>query len=365
MKKVIELDEVLSSRTSFSVVAVIVGIEGPKQVHFSNGTTPVVTTLLLSDGTASMDVQLSLWEMDSMRAATLRILDIVHVRDAIVKPADKNIYAIRISLHGGAAGVRFISDAVAASCVKCEGGEECAGDITHMAARVMQWRDCHFKLLTDLRQRGGIWNRDEPRHGQQLQRNVARGGETTTLKLAQKQNNGAQAVSLAVEQPTSGTTLIDIVRGKVHGCVEIDNIRVDNVYIWVKGVRRAGSKVAPRALREGCWHGCAVCCKSFNESTHHSRCDKCGGDILWHFGKIILAISDGSGKASAKMVEADLQTLLFGLTANAIRYNDKMATWASDILLSLAQDSSQFTMLVSRNYEEDGVDVRLRRLFVT
>lgn len=366
MTLVTRLDEVHAHQGTFHVVAAIVGVEGPKRVYTANGTSPVVLTLSLSDGSLNEDVELSLWETDCARASSLRMLDVVLVRDALFKtnaqPTAGSTHSLRISLFGPSACVRLIPDNI-------EGQEDANDQISQAAVGVMRWRDERFSLLVTMRQRGAVWTRDEARHSDRPR--LLRTPSASHPGSPSPINPTCAAVATAAQhsadrsnEARSRATLQDVCSGLVTGCAEVSDVTVRGIYIRAEGMRVMSERSTGHMLRDGCWYACIVCDKRAAEKNDMTICEKCGGDVKWRFGKFVFRLEDKSTTAFAYMTEDDVRSLLFAIDADTIRRDENIAKLAATILDGLLNDTSRFIALVAKEAYGVNGDVRIRRLLV-
>lgn len=349
--RLINLDETKTLTTSFDVVAVVVAVDGPRQIRSGSGDTAVLTNLSLSDSTSHMsDVTLTLWNSCSVRAASLRMLDIVHVHDAIVKQrSEHNGRCIfKLSLNGASARVRMIEDDVVKSYnTRIKGIQSNADRVITQAWTVLQWRNHEFQVLCTLRQEGRIWSgSDQVRHGEVKPIQAASASEKTTITKTQ----GAQPK----------TTLQSVVNGTVTGWREIERIKVEGVYVET---RRDSGKETWTALRESCWYGCGVCRLKEErcEEEQHKQCVRCGGEMHWRYGAIVVRLRDESGSVLGKVSEDDAVSLLLGTDAAQVVTDEATARWVGDVLTALVVEPTPFTALVCGM---GGNAVALRRLFI-
>lgn len=370
MKNLVTLNLVASQDKPFWLVATIVGVNGPRQIQTSNSANLTLITLSLSDETTSSEVELTLWNTDCTRAATLRMLDVVLIRDAICKPVDNTFRVTRLALRGREASVRLLSDAYITRerYDNLDGKDALDMDVMNAAARVMRWRDSKFELLAGLRRRGALWSYDKPRHSESfLSINATCGHSRKNPNLAFQptvvKENTATKQDLLKQK---SMTFMDLLQNNSGRCFEISNVRVINIFIQAVGMSHKRRYSTQEALVDGCWRGCFVCDRKMGRTSgEDSRCTNCGGTIGWRFGQVVFSLNDGSTTASAKLADEDFQTLLFGATADNVQTNQEVAQWASAMLLSLAQGKHHFTALVKRNDGDDNdVDIWLRRLYV-
>lgn len=372
MTKLIQLHECETLKKPFNIVTVIVGIDGPKKVCLMNGTTAMVTTLSLRDATVESDIELSLWDTDSMRASSLRMLDIVLARDVVMKrPTNRDgdnatrnaSLSVRLALYGASASVRLLVD----STLRTDGG----GDtVSQAAGAVMQWRDAHFSLLMTMRRRGALWTRDEARHGE----------ATIPTRGQQPRCEDAMQIRKAqIPQTTEGNRLAALAAGGMAAATEVGDVRVRDIYLRAEGMRKLGKTETSCLLRDACWRGCMTCdARALNEHEHPTDgtkndreaggvlCVKCGGDMQWRFGDLVFKLSEGDGASSvlAHMCEQDVPTLLFEAQASDVVRDARVAEWAADVLRALLEDSGRFTVLLAKAVRGHKGDVRLRRLLV-
>lgn len=366
MAKLIRLEDATSRRSAFHTVAVLVGVDGPRRIQSANGSTPILTTLSLRDDTVHTDVELTLWETDSVRATSLRMLDVVMIRNAIVKLPDVmhpstsgHTHPVRLSLSGALASVRLIPDTTANEC-------GIADDISRAAVTAMRWRDKRFPLLVAMRQRGAIWTRDEARHSDRPVAPSARNGPTGTSRGAFQRHvdghDGEQAGGAHLV--TAPPTLADVSRGLVAGCAEVGNVSILNVYVRADGIRRLVKPTMQQVLRDGCWRGCMTCDSRSSHNEDDKNCLKCGGDLKWRFGQFVFKVRDSSATLCAYMAEQDVPSLLFAIGAEDVRKDEDSARWVAAVLMALVNDSGCFTVLIAKEAHGSRGEIRLRRFLV-
>lgn len=349
--RLINLDETRTITTSFDAVAVVVAVDGPRQIRSGSGDTAVLTNLSLSDSTSHMsEVTLTLWNSCSVRAASLRMLDIVHVCDAIVKQRSEHDgrRILKLSLNGASARVRMIEDDVVKSYnTRINGIQSDADRVAAQAWTVLQWRNREFQVLCALRQEGRIWSgSDQARHGEVKQIQAASANQRTTITKTQ----GVQ----------SKTTLQSVLNGTVTGWREIERVKVEGVYMET---RRDSGKETWTALRESCWYGCGKCGlkQERREEERHKQCVQCGCEMRWRYGAIVVRLRDESGSVLGKVSEDDAVSLLLGADAAQVVTDEATARWAGDALTALMAEPTPFTALVCGM---GGNAVALRRLFI-
>lgn len=349
--RLINLDETRTITTSFDVVAVVVAIDGPRQIRSGRGDTAVLTNLSLSDSTTHMtDVTLTLWNSCSVRAASLRMLDIVHVCDAIVKQRSEHNgrCILKLSLNGASARVRMIGDDVVKSYnLRTKGVQSDVDRVANQAWTLLQWRNREFQILCALRQEGRIWSgSDQARHGEVKEIQGTSANQKTPTSKAQ----GVQ----------SKTTLQSVLNGTVTGWKEIERVKVEGVYVETK---HDSGKEAWIALRESCWYGCGICRlkEERREEGQRKQCVRCGGEMRWKYGAIVVRLMDESGSVLGKVSEDDTVNLLLGADAAQVVTDEATARWVGDALTALVADPTPFTALVCGM---GGDAVALRRLFI-
>lgn len=392
MGKVIPLGQASKQHVCFNVVAVIIALEGPKTVRVADGAT-AVTTLWLNDGSARRDVELSLWRTDCARAASLRALDVVWVRDAVARAAapqaggrtdadgpgvggggggggaDATNHAIfRLALRGAHAGVFAIPDGVAQG--RAAGGAAFPRDVVQRAAGVAGWREERFAVLTALRRRGALWGRGggvRPEVGRSLQGAGAERGTEFVGGGAHEQEGRREG-----ERKVEEVTLADVMEGRVLGSAEVRGVRVSDVFVRVDG-EQARSAVGWKGVdmgevvRRGCWRGCVVCSlraeAEAEGGTEREFCAKCGGQVRWRFGGLALVLNDGKREAVGGVAAGDVEALLFGTTAGEVRASAQKGRWVVAVLRALVADG-RFTVLLARAAASAEADVWVRRVLV-
>lgn len=386
MPPLIQLNELGKTMTHFRLVAVVVGMEDMRTVVRYDGSEAVVRTLHLQDGSGERAVELGLWDSDCVRTSSLRVLDIVHVTEAAKitrthsdDKADVNNrsipnYSVRITLKGPTAAVRLVSDAVASA--PCD-------DVSRAANKAKAWRDTRFKVVSSMRRRGAVWTHDSPGHGRHLRRprilmpvrdTAVKPNNANVLDIISRRH-----VNIRNEKIThhpNHILLDDVRRGKCPASVEVPNVHVTHVLVRTSRARcvATGCVDTARALQAGCSRRCGVCGRAAiksvstgNDTEVENVCRRCGGEISWGFGPVVVLLKDESCQVAALVTDEDVARLLLGVRADVMRHDHRVANWCAAVLHALVVDVGPFTALVAPrtdSTELHGADLILKRLIV-
>lgn len=383
MVPLIRSNQLSETWTHFGLVAVIVGMEDMRPVVWSDGREALVRTLYLQDGSGEQTVELSLWDNDCVRTSALRVLDIVHVTeagkmartrpDARANGDSRTVPEpnMRISLRGSTAAVRLVADAVASA--PCD-------EVSRAASAAKSWRDVRFKVVSSMRRRGALWTHDSPGHGRRPRRprtlapvvdDVIKGKPNN---LQRKSCERAIAPSETAGRLGERVLLDDVRRGRCPAAAEVSNVCVSHVLVQTPRMQYAvsGPLATARALQAGCSRVCATCGHAEKASVRKSEetrelCRKCGGEITWRFGSIMVVLKDESCEVVSVVAADDVAHLLLGVQASALKQDQRCADWCASVLHALAADTGPFTVLVAAltdEAEHHGADVLLKRLYV-
>lgn len=396
MLSLIALNDVSNSRVRFGLVAAIVGVDHMRPITCNDGRETLLTTLYLQDGTSQQDAELSLWDNDCLRASTLRILDLVHVTEACTMPPKPHLNPkhdtyvanscnVRIALKGPTAAVRLIGESAAS--------EPC-DTLSRAAHNVKIWRDNRYQPLMSMRRRGAIWTHDSPGHVAHRQRpSISNSGvhfpgigsaiaaENTRHNDFRQRHIYATGASVWDPQQRREQKLIrldDVRCGKHSEPVEVSSVRVTHAFVKARGTPLFlipnGHQGTARALQAGCTYSCVICGRRGDnrEAIENDRdliehCRKCGGNLSWTFGPIMLALVDDSCETLALVSGMDVSHLLMGVQPTLLRRNRCVADWCAATLHALVLDPGPFTAVVSTpEQDKDALraDVLLRRLLV-